>query len=189
MGRFVLARATHISVFQVRQTSNTGGAIMCRLFSQMEGMEMRIRPALLAGAALFGLLGCAQTEENQCVKGRDTAAELLREFFDSKDQMALLPDIESGQLTINLENIITDSQDQFKTICEADVIANSHTRRFAGHIHYTVSFTAEGKLYVQALPTEFLQTRHGAVAIRVGIEFGAISSVTRLPDYAARSRI
>jgi integrase/recombinase XerD len=29
----------------------------------------------------------------------------------------------------------------------------------------------------------------GAVAIRVGIEFGAISSVTRLPDYAARSRI
>jgi hypothetical protein len=33
----------------------------------------------------------------------------------------------------------------------------------------------------------FLQGAAGAVAICVGIDFGAISSVTRLPDHAARS--
>jgi hypothetical protein len=37
--------------------------------------------------------------------------------------------------------------------------------------------------------TEGKEIELGAVAIRVGIEFGAISSVTRLPDHAARSMI
>jgi hypothetical protein len=31
------------------------------------------------------------------------------------------------------------------------------------------------------------KSNNGAVAICVGIDFGAISSMTRLPDYAARS--
>ena len=35
---------------------------------------------------------------------------------------------------------------------------------------------------------EFMdKQKNGAVAICVGIDFGAISSVTRLPDHAARS--
>jgi len=41
----------------------------------------------------------------------------------------------------------------------------------------------------EAFETDELPGNFGAVAICVGIEFGAISSMTRLPDHAARSMI
>jgi hypothetical protein len=92
-----------------------------------------------------------------CVEGKPLATKLLSDFLENLrqfDQSA------PGQRTINLEDIITANKDSFKTFCEADAVANSATNRTMGHIHYTVTVTAEGNLYVQESPMEFILTQH-----------------------------
>jgi hypothetical protein len=59
-------------------------------------------------------------------------------------------------------------------------IGADHAVELADNLGPIVGAVERGVVYGQ-------QYIRGAVAICVGIDFGAISSVTRLPDHAARS--
>jgi hypothetical protein len=58
-------------------------------------------------------------------------------------------------------------------------------------VRLSIQFKPDGELHWPASSMQYFgpDVRRGAVAICVGIEFGAISSVTRLPHQAARSMI